>query len=180
MPIIDYHLSIFTAIEIPEDERIPLVDPGQVPGPFERTNAVTTPSPTVALHPGSGSPTKNWPLAGFEALAAELERRGERVAWVAGPAEEDLRLEGRGTVWRDLPLANLCASLSRCRLYVGNDSGITHLAAAAGTPTLALFFASDPRVWAPKGRLVRTMLGAKASDIPLSAVFENCCWLLGG
>ena len=193
MPIIDYHLSMFPSLEISEDERIPLVDPGELPqlsrssasATTERTvdtrgPTVATPGPTVALHPGSGSPAKNWPLARFRELAAELEREGQRVAWIAGPAEEGLSLEGDGAVWRELPLANLCAKLARCRLYVGNDSGVTHLAAAAGVPTLALFGASDPRIWAPKGRRVRTLCAAKPPEIPLSAVLEDCRVLIGG
>jgi len=176
MPIIDYHLALFPDVEIAEDERIPLVDPGD-PREQPQTTASETPGPTVALHPGSGSHAKNWAFARFQALAGELQRRGERIAWIVGPAEEGLALEVPGTVWRDLPLANLCAKLSTCRLYVGNDSGVTHLAAAVGAPTLALFGPSDPRIWAPKGRQVRILKAQKLRDISVSEVVEVCCLL---
>ena len=186
MPIIDYHLSIFPALEIPEEERIPLVDKGEAP---ERSPSGDRGSsadrrpprlPPVAIHPGSGNLSKNWPLERFKELAVELQRKGERVVWITGPAEEDVSLDPRDEVWRDLPLAILCANLSRSRLYVGNDSGITHLAAAAGAPTLALFCASDPRIWTPRGGLVRTLHGAEPSSIPLSAVLRDSRLLLGG
>ncbi|MGA2378747.1 MAG: glycosyltransferase family 9 protein [Spirochaetia bacterium] len=61
-------------------------------------------------------------------------------------------------VWRSLPLPTLAGRLARCRLYVGNDSGVTHLAAAAGCPTVALFGESDPRVWAPRGTRVKVLM----------------------
>jgi ADP-heptose:LPS heptosyltransferase len=82
-------------------------------------------------------------------MAAKLERVMP-VRWCAGA--EDLPLEG---AVRIDDLWELARWLARARLYVGNDSGITHLAAAVGTPVLALFGASDPRVWAPRGENVR-------------------------
>jgi len=60
----------------------------------------------------------------------------------------------------DLPLPLLAAILSRCRLYVGNDSGVTHLAAAVGVPTVAIFGPTDPDVWAPRGPGVRVVRAA--------------------
>lgn len=99
----------------------------------------------VILHPFSGSAKKNWPLVNFQALAAEL---GD-VAWTCGP-EETLA----GAVRFD-DLAELGRWLSGARLFIGNDSGITHLAAAVGTPTLALFGPSDPTIWCPAGSHVR-------------------------
>ena len=72
------------------------------------------------------------------------------VYWCAGaedpPLPEAIRIDD---------LYELACWLARARLYVGNDSGITHLAAAVGTPVLALFGPSDPAVWAPRGANVR-------------------------
>jgi ADP-heptose:LPS heptosyltransferase len=82
-------------------------------------------------------------------MAAKLERVMP-VRWCAGA--EDPPLEG---AVRIDDLWKLARWLARARLYVGNDSGITHLAAAVGTPVLALFGASDPLVWAPRGENVR-------------------------
>jgi ADP-heptose:LPS heptosyltransferase len=109
----------------------------------------------LALHPGSGSPTKNWSPFGFAALAEALAP-GVPLALVSGPADDAAgaalaRLLPRAVRLEGLPLPVLGAVLSRAALYVGNDSGVSHLAAAFGAPTLALFGATDPVVWAPLG-----------------------------
>lgn len=101
----------------------------------------------IILHPFSGSAKKNWPLTHFQALAAALGR----VDWTCGP-EESLA----GAVRFD-DLAELGRWISGASLFIGNDSGITHLAAAVGTPTLALFGPSDPSIWCPAGDHVRWM-----------------------
>jgi heptosyltransferase-3 len=103
----------------------------------------------AVIHPFSGSPRKNWPLDKFRALALALER-AMPVRWCGG--RDDPPLEG--AVHLD-DLYELACWLARARLYIGNDSGITHLAAAMGTPVLALFGPTDPAVWGPRGRNVR-------------------------
>jgi hypothetical protein len=103
----------------------------------------------ATIHPFSGSPRKNWPLENFRALARGLERTMP-VRWCSGP--EDPPLEN---AVRFADLYELACWLARARLYVGNDSGITHLAAAVGTPVLALFGPTDPEIWAPRGPHVR-------------------------
>jgi len=111
----------------------------------------------LAVHPGSGSLRKNWPAARFLDLARLLA--GPRP-WllVTGPAEEPLALAAAGAVVaRSLPLRVLGALLSRAGLFVGNDAGVTHLAAAAGAPTLALFGPTSPVLWSPVGRRVRCL-----------------------
>jgi heptosyltransferase-3 len=105
----------------------------------------------AVIHPFSGSPRKNWPLEKFRRLAARLER-AMPVRWCSG--REDPLLEG--AVHID-DLYELACWLARARLYIGNDSGITHLAAAVGTPVLALFGPTDPGVWAPRGPNVRVV-----------------------
>jgi hypothetical protein len=103
----------------------------------------------AAIHPFSGSARKNWPLEKFRQLARGLERTMP-VSWCAGPDDPPLA----GAVQID-DLYELACWLAKARLYVGNDSGITHLAAAVGTPVLALFGPTDPAVWAPRGPHVR-------------------------
>jgi ADP-heptose:LPS heptosyltransferase len=103
----------------------------------------------AVIHPFSGSPGKNWPLENFRELARQLETTMP-VRWCVGP--EDPPLEG---AVRFDDLYELARWLARARLYVGNDSGITHLAAAVGTPVLALFGPTDPAIWAPRGENVQ-------------------------
>ena len=103
----------------------------------------------AVIHPFSGSARKNWPLGKFRALSKKLERIMP-VRWCAG--EDDPPLAGAVRIDN---LYELACWLAKARLYIGNDSGITHLAAAVGTPVLALFGPTDPRVWAPRGSHVR-------------------------
>ena len=104
----------------------------------------------IVIHPFSGSPRKNWAIENFRELARRLERRLP-VKWCAGPEEE---LSGAVRIEN---LYELACWLARARLYVGNDSGISHLAAAAGTRVVALFGPTDPSVWAPRGPCVRVL-----------------------
>jgi heptosyltransferase III len=117
----------------------------------------------VAVHPGSGSPAKNWPAPRFADLAAGLAG-GRPWLLVEGPADaEAARIVGRvpGSVMaRALGPRLLGALLAEADLYVGNDSGVTHLAAAWGAPTLALFGPTDPNVWSPVGARVRILRAA--------------------
>jgi hypothetical protein len=121
----------------------------------------------LALHPGSGSARKNWPGQRFAELADTLAADRPFLV-VEGPADGDagapLRERDGAVVARELPLRTLGALLARAGLYVGNDSGVSHLAAAWGAPTLALFGPTDPVVWAPVGRFVR-LLEAPAGDL---------------
>ena len=105
----------------------------------------------AAIHPFSGSPRKNWPLARFRAVAERFGRRMP-VRWCSG--DDDPPLPG---AVRIADLYELACWLARARVYIGNDSGITHLAAAAGTPVVAIFGPTDPAVWAPRGAHVRVV-----------------------
>lgn len=129
------------------------------------------PGAAVVLHPGAGSPRKAWP--GFAALARRLAAAGWPVVVTAGPADAaalaPLLGDGgfaAGRIARDLPLRRLGALLGEARAFVGNDSGPSHLAAALGCPTLALFGPTDSVVWAPLGSHVRVVngKGPRAAD----------------
>lgn len=95
----------------------------------------------AAIHPFSGSAKKNWPLDRYRELARRI---GMPVRWIAGP-EEPLE---QATRFDDL--YDLACWLATARVYIGNDSGISHLAAAVGTPVVAIFLSTDPAVWAPR------------------------------
>ncbi len=116
----------------------------------------------AVIHPFSGSARKNWPLDKFRQLARGLER-SMAVQWCAGV--EDPPLAGAVHIG---DLYELACWLAKAQLYIGNDSGITHLAAAVGTPVLALFGPTDPAVWAPRGAHVRgARFGSPHSPQPI-------------
>jgi heptosyltransferase III len=104
--------------------------------------------------PGSGSLAKNWPAENFEALAVSLAPR-IRPLVILGPAEVALEplfaAHGLSTITH-LELAEVAAIARLARGFVGNDSGVSHLAAAAGAPGLAIFGPTDPARWRPLGR----------------------------
>jgi heptosyltransferase III len=105
----------------------------------------------IALHPGSGSPRKNWPLERWAEFASALRRNHpdrERLI-ISGEAETDNLLANLGRPLRNRTLPELADELARCRLFVGHDSGVSHLAAACGVPCVLLFGPTDPEVWAP-------------------------------
>ncbi len=126
---------------------------------FRLALAPGSPARDIVIHPGSGGRRKNWPAGEFEALARLLSTRGRQILWSAGPAEEGLSLPETGDRLPEMPLVALGHVLANTALYVGNDSGITHLAASVGCPTLALFGPTDPRIWAPRGPQVRVIQG---------------------
>jgi len=118
----------------------------------------------AAIHPGSGSPRKNWPLERFVELAGMVSDKGMAPMFVIGQAEVEIdrKLTGMRNeipVLRGCSVVELAEALSACAGYVGNDSGVTHIAAALGIPVVALFGPTDPAAWGPRGERV-TILAA--------------------
>ena len=116
-------------------------------------------SHVFVLHPGSGSKKKAWPLDRFLDLARTLQDRlRSKVLIVLGPAEgPEVRKAFEATgpnapvLAKGLTLLQLASVMDGCWFFVGNDSGISHMAAALGLPTLAIFGPTDQRVWSPRG-----------------------------
>lgn len=132
----------------------------------------------IALHPGSGSPRKNWSFEGWIAVARRLHAADPATRFVitSGEAEDTVigdflgLMSAAGLPHRHaahLPLPVLGAVLQRCRLYLGHDSGISHLAAACGVSGLLLFGPTDPEIWAPKNPGIRPLV---APDGDLSKI----------
>jgi len=112
----------------------------------------------IALHPGSGSTAKNWPLEQWRHLAHWLKAHyAARLFIISGEAEPEGLLPDCGEPWHRLPLTQLLGRLAQCRLFIGHDSGVSHLAAAAGTPGLLLFGPTDPGMWAPPYPQIRVV-----------------------
>jgi ADP-heptose:LPS heptosyltransferase len=113
----------------------------------------------AVIHTGSGSPRKNW--IGFAAIVRWWHRRAQsQVVLLRGPAEVEQNANtdcGADIVLEGLTLPQVAAVLRRACLYVGNDSGISHLAAAVGATGLALFGPTDPVTWGPRGLHLQTL-----------------------
>jgi ADP-heptose:LPS heptosyltransferase len=129
-------------------------------------------SPYVVMHPGSGSRRKNWPAREWIAVLDRLLVTDDlRLVVTAGPADTEAVAElmraaadrpvlrQRVSTLPEASLEQLAAVIAQSALYLGNDSGVSHLAAAVGTPTLAVFGPTDPAIWRPRGRRVRVLGG---------------------
>ncbi len=120
----------------------------------------------LVIHPGSGGRTKRWRPHGFAAVADHIARSADRpIVLLDGPAEPGLAstvaslMSTPSVLLPPVPLGDLASLLERASLYIGNDSGPSHLAAAVGTPSVVLFGPTDPRIWAPRGPDVRIVCG---------------------
>ena len=126
----------------------------------------------IAIHPGSGSPRKNWPMECWTELCRGLKQPGDaELLIITGAAEPPDALAGFGRPLRNVPLPELAGQLERCRLYLGHDSGISHLAAACGVPSILLFGPTDPAMWAPPAPHVRVLRrGPEVAGISVAEV----------
>jgi len=120
--------------------------------------------PLAVLHPGSGGMSKMWPAENFCGLAEALASEGLQTVFLIGPAERDRldaaclrRFAGSGVCLDGLDLSQVLQVLTCADVFCGNDSGVTHLAAALGCPTLALFGPTNPQVYRPCGPRVEVV-----------------------
>lgn len=185
---------VLTAASWPEDDReehvvhrmcrglgVPVPDPLPVVVPSEeglgaaeqfltahRLNGVCP----IVLHPGSGGRRKNWPLANWVSLAQDLVHH-RRVLFLAGPAEEaevDRLKTALGPtipVAENLPLPAVAGLIASGCGYIGHDSGVSHLSALMGRPTVVLFGPTRPAHWAPLGPAVRILAPPENRPDPL-------------
>jgi len=133
----------------------------------------------VIIHPGSGSREKCWPVERFVKLIAKLRRAKRDVRVVIGevederfPSEDVAALEeAAGTaVRRPATYVELFNELRTGSLFIGNDSGPSHLAGVMGLPTIALFGPTDPAVWKPMGPRVNVIHRNNMEAIPVDEV----------
>jgi len=147
---------------------------------FAREFLASKPQPIIAIHPGSGSQAKNWPLENWIGLFSPNGRFAdfERMVVISGEADK-AQTDQLEQEWnnrdvrfaRNLPLPHLAAILERA-IFIGHDSGISHLAAAAGAKCIFLFGPTDPDVWAPKNDNVQIVRApnAKLNDLSIEEV----------
>jgi ADP-heptose:LPS heptosyltransferase len=162
--VADFALQLLTSLRVPQlpagpplgltDEEMALIQP------FFNTHHVDPAMHRIVIvHPGSGSEAKRWPIENFAALIDALET----LPWVqtvvvAGYAEQHvmarlfpLLYEATPLVAEHWPLLPTMALIGQATVFVGHDSGLTHLAAALGRPTVAIFGPTDPEIWGPRG-----------------------------
>ena len=109
----------------------------------------------MLIHPGSGGKGKNFQPECFFNLYEFLGP--SRADFLLGPVEIEQGLSWPGNPVKPENLVGLAEVLKKAGLLISHDSGVAHLAAWMGVPTLALFKAGDPAVWAPRGRRARVL-----------------------
>lgn len=146
-----------------------------------------TPSPRIIIHPGSGGADKCWPAERFVELATQLRDEKHDIHVVLGeveqerwPAEVKQRIASVATVHQPADLVALFTLLQSAKLYIGNDSGPTHLAAISGVPTLALFGRDNEASWRPVGPSVRLIKQVPIDGLPLEPVLAATREMLAG
>lgn len=110
----------------------------------------------VIIHPGSGSKDKNFSTDFFWKITQKLYDNHFKVRWCVGPAEEKLSIPRDISVIRIEDLIKLAEYIAGANAYIGNDSGISHLAGVLGVKTIVLFRSTDPKIWHPLGPRVFT------------------------
>ncbi len=128
--------------------------------------------PIVVVHPGSGSAAKRWPVENFVTLIETLEGQlGVRTIIVTGYAETDVLARLRSLIHaatplvaENWPLLPTAALIAQATVFVGHDSGLTHLAAALRRPTVAIFGPTDPDIWKPRGEHVTVVPMVRADE----------------
>ncbi|WP_428492578.1 glycosyltransferase family 9 protein [Rhodopila sp.] len=145
--------------------------------------------PIVALAPTANWDPKVWPAerfaAAFGAVAGSLVANPAAVV-LGGPGAREsamaapllAALPGAIDLVGGISLAVAAAVLQRSSLFIGNDSGLMHLAAAAGAPTIGLFGPTDAATYAPVGRCAVAVVGGSMDEIPLARVVEAAARLL--
>jgi len=143
----------------------------------------------VLLVPGSSPhrPAKRWPAACYGRLALALSDAGYVPVMVGSAEQRALAFEIRRTcpdavdLVGHTDLLDLAALTHNARLTVGNDTGVCHLAAAAGSPVVVLFSAaSDPTLCAPRGKLVRILGTPDLNDLEVDTVLTEALAVLRG
>src|SRR6185436_1884624 len=112
-------------------------------------------APFAIIHPAAAFATKQWATEKFARVAEHLAERGFAVVVITAPAEASIAAELKQNstapviTFTDLSLPEVTALASRARLFVGNDSGIAHIAAAVGLPAVVIFGSSNTAHWRP-------------------------------
>jgi len=173
-------------------ERLAIFDPDPVPrlsftAPLSKLSFQPSAPKVLALHPGSGSPLKNWPEERWSELMGHLVNATNLQLLLVGGEAEGERLQRlvaatpspRVRLAHNRPLPELARQFEACAGFIGHDSGISHLAAAVGLPGLVLWGDTDVEVWRPPSqKIVLLHHPAGLTHLPLTAVVARLAAIL--
>jgi heptosyltransferase-2 len=177
------------SLALPREERTPAewplpelaVSPRELANWRGRLGLAPDGRPVVALAPGAVGPSKRWPAAFYAELAQRLAAEGNCIWVVGGPGEKQIAAEiappGRSDM-RDLTgpdLRNAILALAAADAAVSNDSGLLHVAAALGTPTIGIFGPTSPWHWAPLNPIAAVI--EVAGELPCRPCHKPVCGL---
>ena len=135
----------------------------------------------ILIHPGAGSRRKRWAVDNFIAVAGAIrEMKGGQAVFLLGPAESDLlpfvkkRVEGKFQIRPIQDLCEVMTFMKTAACFIGNDSGLAHLAAVMGVPTVAIFGPSSPKRWRPLGKAVKILRGSSDCAPCFEIAKTNC------
>jgi heptosyltransferase II len=140
---------------------------------------LTDTRPVAVLAPGAVGPSKRWPAAAYAELTREMGERGFSVWVIGGPQEKDLAAEiiagapSRGSDLTGPDLRNAILALAAADVAVSNDSGLLHVAAAIGTPSIGIFGPTSPWHWAPLNPLAAVI--EPKTDVPCRPCHKPTC-----
>ncbi|HLN96975.1 MAG TPA: glycosyltransferase family 9 protein [Pyrinomonadaceae bacterium] len=180
--LIDRYLDVLRPLDIVEADRIPRlktrkVDAAALDRSLAKARAATA-APLVGLFPGAGHPSRRWPLEQFASLADHLIRNDQvRVLVFIGPEERVFIREIRekfpaaAVILDQLTIPQLAAAQARLAVFVSNDTGPMHLAAAVGTPVVLLLDKRAPVSYLPQGDRHRVIYNSVIGDITVDEVY---------
>ena len=194
MHAIDYHLAPLRYLGIPVGDRAPELflssEEDRAAADWLARAGVAPDAPFAVIHPGARFWFKQWPVDRVAALADWIQEHERMPVVILAGVKEVPDLATIRTAMRtpcrttagQVPIRVLAAIIKRSRLLISNDNGPMHIATAVGTPVVALFGSSDPRVWGPWGNVNRVLYkGVPCSPCPHTGCDQgeqNCMRLI--
>ena len=180
---IDRYLDVLAPLGVREVSRVPRLlpraeDDRAVDALLKKARAGSD-APLVGMFPGAGHPSRRWPLERFAELARRMETDdGVRVVLFAGPEERPLVRQMRSAfprstiVFDQLSITELAAAAARLAVFVSNDTGPMHIAAAVGTPVVMLLGHPTHTAYVPPGERHRVIHSRAMEEITVGQVYE--------
>jgi len=131
----------------------------------------------IVIHPGSGSSHKNYKKENFLGIIKKIKEREFKV--ILGPAEFDqfqwwTNKIGQEKILKTSFLQDIVDIVKTTKIYIGNDSGITHLFASCGVKTIAIFGPTSPFIWGPRGKKVKIIFKEVGCNPCSKEKMKNC------